>query len=205
MRGWVFRSRGTPAQVLKLENDLPQPTAASLGPHDVLIKIKYAALFQGMAAVMTQIPHFNNQPWVPERAFSGIAVSTGDQVEHIKAGDHVFGAAGSDMLMKLGGVLAEYIVLPDDFVARKPSNISLEGAGGMGSSGVTAVQWVDVTGLKEGDRVLVTGASGGTGSLMVQAARAAVGAGGVVVGTCSGANEQLVRDLGASEVSTEMK
>ena len=95
MHGSVYRSRGTPAQVLELEDAVPQPTAASLGPDDVFIKVKYAALFQGMAAVMTQIPHFNNKPWVPERDFSGIAVATGDQVERIKAGDDIFGAAGS--------------------------------------------------------------------------------------------------------------
>jgi NADPH:quinone reductase-like Zn-dependent oxidoreductase len=205
MRGWLFRSRGTPAQVLRLENDLPQPTATSLGPHDVLIKVKYAALFQGMAAVMTQIPHFNNKPWVAETAFSGVIVSTGDQVEHVKAEDYVFGGLGFDVFMKYGGVLAEYIILPDHVVVRKPSNISFEGAGGIGASGITAMQFVEVTKLKHGDRVLITGASGGTGSLVVQAARATVGDGGLVVGTCSGANEQLVRDLGASEVSTKPK
>ena len=142
MRGWVFRSRGTPAQVLKLENDLPQPTAASLGPHDVLIKVKYAALFQGMAAMMTQIPHFNNKPWVAETAFSGVVVSTGDQVEHVKADDSVFGGLGPDVFMKYGGVLAEYIVLPDQVVVRKPSNISFEGAGGIGAGGITAMQFM---------------------------------------------------------------
>ena len=204
MRGWVFRSRGTPAQVLKLEDDLPLPTAASLGPHDVLIKVKYAALFQGFAAFMTQIPHFNNLPWVAEKTFSGIAVSTGDQVEHVKAEDHVFGAFGFDVLRKYGGVLAEYIILPDHVVVRKPSNISFDGAGGI-ASGITAMQFVELTSLKEGGRVLITGASGGTGSLVVQAARAVIGDGGLVVGTCSGANEQLVRDLGASEVSTKTK
>ena len=82
--------------------------------------------------------------------------------------------------MKYGGVLAEYIVLPDHFVACKPCNLSLEGAGRMGSFGVTVMQWLGLTGLKEGDRVLVTGASGGTGSLVVQAARAAVGDGGLL-------------------------
>ncbi len=205
MRGWVYRSRGPPARVLKLENDLPQPTAESLGPHDVLVKVRYAVLFQGTAALMSQIPHFNKDvPWIPETTFSGIVISTGDQVDHIRAEDAVFGGFGSDVLRKYGGVLAEYVVLPDHVVVRKPSNVSLKGAACMGSSGVTAMQFVEVTHLKRGSRVLVTGASGGTGSLVVQAARATVGDEGLVVGTCSSTNEQPVKDLGAHEVTNSM-
>lgn len=201
MRGWVYRARGTPADVLKLEADLPQPTADSLGLHEVLIKIKYAALFQGSAAMMAFIPHFNDKPWVAENSYSGVVVATGADVEHITVGDAVFGGFAGDVLRKYGGVLAEYVALPDHVVARKPRNVPLKDIAGMGAGGVTAMQFAEVTDLKQGDRVLITGASGGTGTLVVQAARAAVGDDGLVVGTCSAANEQLVRDLGVHEVS----
>jgi hypothetical protein len=46
---------------------------------------------------------------------------------------------------------------------------------------VNAMQFMEVTNLKRGDRVLVTGASGGRGSLVVQASRATVGDGGLLV------------------------
>lgn len=199
MRSWVFRSQGSPPQVLKLE-DIPQPTAASLGPRDVLVKVNYAALFQGMATLMTQIPHLTSKPWIAENNFSGVILSTGNRVQHVNTEDEVFGSFGVDVLLKYNGVLAEYIILPADAVVRKPRNISLEGAGGIGACGVTAMQFMEVTNLNRGGRVLIVGASGGTGSLVVQAARATVGDEGHVVGICSGANEELVKDLGANEV-----
>lgn len=200
MHGWVYRSRGTPADVLKLESDLPQPSPDSLGPREVLVQVKYAALFQGTAAMMAMMPHFSGKAWVPENAYSGVVVATGAEVEHVAVDDPVFGGFAADVSRKYGGVLAEYVVLPDHVVVRKPRNVSLRDVAGMGAGGVTAMQFAEVTGLKHSDRVLVTGASGGTGTLVVQAARAAVGDEGLVVGTCSAGNEQLVKDLGAHEV-----
>lgn len=200
MRGWVFRSRGKPREVLKLEDDLPRPTADSLGPRDVLVKVKYAGLFQGTALLMGIIPHLNNKPWGAEVSFSGTIVATGGQVTHVKDGDEVFGGFAGDILIKYGGVLSENVVLPAYVAARKPHHLPLEGAAGMGANGVAALQFMEVSKLKRGGRALITGASGGTGSLVVQAARAVVGEEGLVIGTCSGANEQLVKDLGANEV-----
>lgn len=201
MRGWVYRARGKPVDVLKLENDLPQQSAALLGPHEVLIKVKYVALFQGSAAMMSFMPHFNRNAWVAENNYSGTIVGIGAQVEHVAVDDDVFGGFAADVLRRYGGVLAEYVILPDHVVVRKPTNVALQDLAGMGAGGVTAMQFAEVTGLKKGDRVLITGASGGTGTLVVQAARAAVGDEGLVVGTCSAANEQLVKELGAHEVS----
>ncbi|KIX01214.1 uncharacterized protein Z518_08939 [Rhinocladiella mackenziei CBS 650.93] len=200
MRVWVFRSRGTPAQVLKLETDLLRPTAKSLGPRDVLIKVKYSALFQGMAMLMSQIPHFDSKPWFAEGTFSGIVEAEGSQVDHLKPEDEVFGGLPPNVFMKYGGTLAEHIILPDQVVVQKPRNLAFEGAGGIASNAVTALQFVEVAKLKKGGRVLITGASSGTGSIVIQAARAAVGEEGLVVGTCSGANEQLVKSLGVHEV-----
>jgi NADPH:quinone reductase-like Zn-dependent oxidoreductase len=55
--------------------------------------------------------------------------------------------------------------------------------------------------LKPGDRVLINGASGGIGHLVLQMAKDAVGESGRVVAICSGNNLEMVKDLGADEVS----
>lgn len=55
--------------------------------------------------------------------------------------------------------------------------------------------------LKSGDAVLVNGASGGIGTLVVQMAKDIVGESGRVVAICSGRNVELVKGLGADEVS----
>ena len=151
--------------------------------------------------MMTFFPHFNNKPWIAESSYSGTVVARGDQVSHVAVDDDVFGGFAADVLIKYNGVLADYIILPDHVVARKPRNISLENIAGMGAGGITAMQFAEITKLKRGDRVLITGASGGTGTLVVQTARDAVGDEGLVVGTCSAANEQLVKDLGVHEAS----
>jgi len=154
--------------------------------------------------MMAMIPHFNEKAWVPENAYSGIVAATGVEVDHVAVDDAVFGGFAGDVSRKYGGVLAEYVILPDHVVVRKPANVSLRDVAGMGAGGITAMQFVEVTGLRRGDRVLITGASGGTGTLVVQAARAAVGDEGLVVGTCSSANELLVKDLGVHEVCVEI-
>ena len=55
--------------------------------------------------------------------------------------------------------------------------------------------------LKRGDAVLINGASGGIGTLVVQMAKDTVGESGRVVAICSGRNVELVKGLGADEVS----
>ena len=97
---------------------------------------------------MTQIPHFNYKPRVAEATFSGIVISTGDKVEHVKAEDYVFGGLGFDVFMKYGGVLAEYIILRGHVVICKPSTIPFEGAGGIGASEITVMQFVEITNLE---------------------------------------------------------
>ncbi|WP_442938180.1 NADP-dependent oxidoreductase [Nostoc sp.] len=54
----------------------------------------------------------------------------------------------------------------------------------------------DVANLTSGQRILITGASGGVGSMAVQLAKAK---GAFVIGTASGRNEEFVRSLGADE------
>jgi NADPH:quinone reductase-like Zn-dependent oxidoreductase len=55
---------------------------------------------------------------------------------------------------------------------------------------------LDVANLSSGQSILITGASGGVGSMAVQLAKAK---GAFVIGTASGKNQQFVRDLGADE------
>jgi NADPH:quinone reductase-like Zn-dependent oxidoreductase len=99
------------------------------------------------------------------------------------------------------GVLAEYIVVDEETAPMGvvPDGMEMSDAAGLGSCGHTAVFLCRRAGVKEGDRVLVNGASGGVGTMAVQAARA-MGA-SFVVGICSGRNEEFVKGVGADEVS----
>ena len=71
------------------------------------------------------------------------------------------------------GSFAEYAAAPEDQLARKPGNLSFEQAAVVPVSGLTALQALtDVGRVETGQRVLITGASGGVGSYAVQLAKA---------------------------------
>jgi threonine dehydrogenase-like Zn-dependent dehydrogenase len=96
------------------------------------------------------------------------------------------------------GTFAEYAVAREDKLARKPATASFEQAAVIPVSAVTALlALTDVGHVQPGQKVLITGASGGVGSYAVQLA-AAFGA--EVTAVCSTAKTDLVRSLGAVHV-----
>ncbi|MGI8505025.1 MAG: NADP-dependent oxidoreductase [Hassallia sp.] len=100
-------------------------------------------------------------------------------------------------LSGLSGGYAEYAVTKVDAIAPKPESIDFEEAAAIPIGALTAWQAMfDLANLSSGQRILITGASGGVGSMAVQLAKAK---GAIVIGTASGKNEKFVRDLGADE------
>lgn len=202
MRAWSYSVAGPPSSVLKLSSDFPTPAITT--PDDVLIRVSHAALNHGGSFVMQLVPTMiRKTPAIPEWDFAGTVVDSGHSVpEDLKPGTPVFGVVTASRHMKTGGgTLAEYVVCPASLVVRKPINMSFEEAAGLVVAGCTAMQLLDRSGLKPGDSVLVNGGSGGIGVMAVQLARNAVGESGKVVATCSGANVELVKTLGADEVT----
>lgn len=77
-----------------------------------------------------------------------------------------------------------------------PEGVEVDDAACIGTAGSTAYQCI-VPNVKEGDRVFVNGGSGGTGVYGIQFAKIM---GCYVVTSCSGANVELCKSLGADEV-----
>jgi NADPH:quinone reductase-like Zn-dependent oxidoreductase len=128
------------------------------------------------------------KPQVPGCDMAGEVEAVGRAVTRFRPGDEVFA------LMAQGG-FAEYVNVSQDLLAPKPKNMSFEQAAAVPMAGVTALLAVCEMGrIQAGQRVLVTGASGGVGSFAVQIARAY---GGKVSGVCSTRNLDLVRRIGA--------
>jgi len=121
---------------------------------------------------------------------AGTVEEVGDGVENFKKGDAVYG-------MTLSSLSGAYAVAKADAIAPKPESINFEEAAAIPIGALTAWQAMfDLAHLSSGQRILITGASGGVGSMAVQLAKAK---GAIVIGTASGRNEQFVRDLGADE------
>ena len=121
---------------------------------------------------------------------AGTVEAVGDKVTRFKPGDEVYALCS--------GAFAEFASAPEAQVALKPKNLSFEQAAAVPSGALTALIALRTQGkLKEGQKVLINGASGGVGTFSVQIAKAL---GAEVTGVCSTRNVELVRSLGADHV-----
>lgn len=124
---------------------------------------------------------------------AGRVVEVGANVANFNVGDEVIGDVTSTM-----GAFAELVAAPAERFVKKPDGISLEEAATVPISSVTALQAVrDHAKVKAGQKVLITGASGGVGTFAVQIAKA-LGADVTALG--STASLDMLRELGADHV-----
>jgi NADPH:quinone reductase-like Zn-dependent oxidoreductase len=95
------------------------------------------------------------------------------------------------------GTYAEYVVVKETEAALKPKSIDHIHAAAIPVVALTAWQALfDQAGLSKGQKVLIHGAAGGVGSIAVQLAK---WKGAHVIGTASGRNQGLLRELGVDE------
>ncbi len=124
--------------------------------------------------------------------FAGIVEEVGNNIEHFKVGDRVFGET-----LK-GGAFAEYICAPVNVCAIMPEGADFLKMASVPIAGVTALQALITHGqLKEGESVFINGSSGGVGHFAVQIAKAY---GAKVTAICSAKNIGFVKTLGADQV-----
>jgi NADPH:quinone reductase-like Zn-dependent oxidoreductase len=126
---------------------------------------------------------------------SGVVRAVGDGAEGpggpLHTGDEVIG-------YPVQGGYATELVAPASSVLAKPAGLSFEQASGLMLTGVTAAHALHATDVGVGDTVLVHGATGGVGLMVVQLA---LNARARVIGTADEKNHDLLRKLGAEPVS----
>ncbi|MDA4119775.1 MAG: NAD(P)-dependent alcohol dehydrogenase [Thaumarchaeota archaeon] len=121
---------------------------------------------------------------------AGEVVSVGKNVTHFKPGDEVYGTGR--------GAYAEYASAREDRLALKPANQTFEQAAGVPIAAITALQGLRDKGqVREGQNVLIVGASGGVGTFAVQIAKAL---GAQVTAVCRTDKVEQTRSLGADRV-----
>ena len=125
-------------------------------PGEVLVRVHAAAITRGELEWPV-----DRLPAIPSYELSGVLVDSGDEVYALTPFDR-------------DGVAAEYALVPARVLAPKPARLSHVEAAALPMGGLTAWQALFVHGrLARGERVLVTGASGGVGHIAVQLAQRA--------------------------------
>lgn len=125
--------------------------------------------------------------------FAGEIDAVGKDVKGFKEGDPVFGYRSMNM-----GTNAEYVCMPEKAcVTIKPANMPHEEAACIPYGALTASILLRKATIREGQKVLINGASGGIGSFAVQVAK---NAGAEVTGVCGARRLDYVKALGADKV-----
>jgi NADPH:quinone reductase-like Zn-dependent oxidoreductase len=175
--------------------DIGRPSA---GEGEVLVRVHAASVFIGDWHLVTGLPYAIRPKFglrrpkarVRGQEMAGQIDSVGEGVTAFQPGDDVFGTCR--------GAFAEYVAVPANLLAPKPSNLTYEESATVAITGTSALQAVrDKGGVQPGHTVLVIGAAGGVGSFAVQVASAL---GASVTGVGNTSQLDVMRSTGAEDV-----
>ncbi|MDS2171841.1 NADP-dependent oxidoreductase [Nesterenkonia sp. CL21] len=156
-------SRTGPADVLTYTDlDIPD-----LGPDEIRVKTAYAAVnpvdvWTRMGVTGIDLPF----PCILGWDVAGTLEAAGADVTQFRVGEPVMGMV--KQMARLTGTYAEYITAPAELFARVPAGLNLDTAAAAPLTGLTASQLVDKARLDSDSNVLVTGAAGAVGRIVVQ-------------------------------------
>ncbi|MEV1175375.1 NADP-dependent oxidoreductase [Nonomuraea sp. NPDC049784] len=202
MKALVARQYGPPDLFTIEDRPVPEPgpgwlqvrvRAASINPADLLMT-------DGTIREMVPLDF----PYIPGTDFAGTVTKLGPGVDGFSVGEEVFGfgappsfAQGVGISAVTSGAMAEYAVFQAGaYLARRPDGVSPEVAAALPSTGMTGLAVVEAGGFEPGEKVLVIGAGGGIGSVVVPLLAGRV----EIIATTTGEDENYVRKLGAGSL-----
>jgi NADPH:quinone reductase-like Zn-dependent oxidoreductase len=202
MKAIVQDKYGSP-DVLELR-DIDKPVVKD---DEVLVRVHAASVHPDVWHVLRGLPYvlrimgaglLKPKNRVPGTDVAGHVESVGRRVTRFQPGDEVFGESVKGHQWHNGGAYAEYVTVPEDALALKPTTITFEQAAAVPTSGLIALQGLRNQGqLQPGQKVLINGAGGGVGAFAVQLAKAY---GADVTGVDSAEKLDMIRSIGADRV-----
>ncbi|MDH1442730.1 zinc-binding alcohol dehydrogenase family protein [Pseudomonas sp. GD03721] len=178
-----------------IDISLPRPTP---GPRDLLVEVRAVSVNPVDTKVRAET--FTKEPKILGWDATGIVREVGAEVTLFQPGDEVF-YAGS---IARSGSYSEFHLVDERIVGHKPHSLSAADAAALPLTSITAWELLFdrlgiVEGTGEGKCLLITGAAGGVGSMLVQLARKLTRL--TVIGTASRQETaDWVRQLGAHHV-----
>lgn len=219
MRGIQLIGHGG-MDMLKLKNDIPVPT---LGPQDVLIRVSAAGV--NNTDINTRTAWYSKKeadstdaswagqalqfPRIQGADVCGFIVCTGEQVDADRVGERVliepciWEVQGKELKQpwyfgsECDGGFAEYVVIAARHAYKVDSELSDVELASFPCSYSTAENMLTRANVKQGERVLITGASGGVGSAAIQLAKAR---GAKVLAITNSDKAQALLELGADKI-----
>jgi NADPH:quinone reductase-like Zn-dependent oxidoreductase len=165
------------------------------GPGQVLIEVHASSINPADSKVregMGKVP----LPMTLGLDVAGLVDSVGPEVTHLKAGDRVYGQAGTSA--GGSGAFAEFAVAAAEQLAKMPDRLNYVEAAAVSLTGTSALQAItEHLALKPSQKILIHGGAGGIGSIAIQIARHL---GGYVATTVSTEDVEFARGLGANLV-----
>ena len=187
--------------------EMPQPTASG---HDLLVRVKSIAVNPVDCKIRQNVSPTNGEFKVIGWDAVGEVVAIGELATNFKLGDKVFYAGD----LNRQGTNAEYQLVDERIVGRKPESLSNSEAAALPLTSITAwellferlaiKQQQPNSKEKSNDIILIIGAAGGVGSILVQLASVLTGA--TVIATASRESSAAwVKKLGADHVIDHSK
>lgn len=171
MKAIVLNKYGSADYLEYKEVEKPIP-----GDNEVLVKIQAASVNSWDWDLLNGIPYANRVIFGllrPKNLIIGCDIAgqvekVGQAVTQLQPGDEIFGdISGCGM-----GGLAEYVCVPEKILAKKPAGMSFQEAASLSHTGVLALQGLRDKGhIQHGQRVLINGAGGGSGTSAIQIAK----------------------------------
>lgn len=193
MKAWKINSFSGVDSMYIASVNIPKPN-----DDEVLVKISAAAInpFDWYLADGLITGFDIPLPVICGRDGAGVVVVLGKNVTNFSIGDEVYGQAE----IERNGTFAEYAVLRQDRLLKKPQHLSFPEASTLPNALYAAwnALFSKISGmdLQQGQRILVHGAGGGIGSLVVQLAK---WKGAKVIAVASSKHKKLMNELGVDE------
>lgn len=191
MRAFVLESARGPCG-LRLR-DLPDPVPDRT---EAVVQIQATALNRAdLLQTLGKYPGPPMQHEIPGLELAGVVTECGTETSLVRPGDRVCGLVA-------GGAFAERIALPERLLMKAPEELSIEEAGALPETALTAYDaLVRLAKIEPGERVLVHAGASGVGTFAIQIAREYRCQ---VTATCSPAKRSAVLKLGA-DVSVDTR
>ena len=196
MNAAVRYQYGDTSKISMAEVDRPTPSAG-----EVLVKVHYTTVNRtdcGVALGWPFVMRFFTGLFKPKHPvigtdFAGEVLALGEGVTNFKMEDRVFGFKDEGLQTQ-----AEYLVIKSDYnIETIPDNIDFKTAAASLEAAHYAINFLNKVEVKESQRILLNGATGGIGSVILQLLKLK---GVHVTAVCNTKNINLIKSLGADKI-----